>query len=487
MFDSLSTITRLQTLELPVCSGFPHLSALAGGSLRSLVLHTAAEDPAPMLDQALQLTQLRELRLTSHAWEPRRRLPPPTRVGSLPPALESLTLRWGPFIPWTVELTTRGGRVLGATMSCAFRPESFGWCASWAASLLAACTVPGSELESLVLDKVDLTAAESLQAPALAPLWELMRRCRRVEVQRLQVDSAATAVRAARWLGKPTDVRLTWTDTNIVGFDLRPTGQSPAAATWPAAALATTAATGRDPANSPTTLTEPLQTRQPAPSAVEVWPAVLQRLTGGPVPDLAVGGQGTAGSTDTDTGIRIGDGGEATEAPSCSKWMLLLCGPALSALVQFPATLKSWLQDIDAASRAGAGGDGGGVGGGGNGAKASLFLWYQALPASTGCHGVLVRCREGGAGAAAAAVQTTALRRGFGRQLASVPLAGKAAREEYRLGHVLPVAVRQELQSLWDGRVAECGGDPEAELGLMRRLLELGSQLTSDMPPLVRL
>ncbi|KXZ56221.1 hypothetical protein GPECTOR_1g192 [Gonium pectorale] len=215
MFDSLSTMTRLQTLELPVCSGFPHLGALAGGSRRSLVLHTAAEDLAPMLDQALQLTQLRELQLTSHAWradevlsgEPW--LPPLVRLGrglgSLPPALESPTLRWGTYDSWTLELTARGGRVLGATMSCAFRPNPLDWCASWAASLLAACSALGPELESLILDELSLTAAESLQAPALAPLWELMRRCRRVELQRLRADSPETAVRAARWLGKPTD------------------------------------------------------------------------------------------------------------------------------------------------------------------------------------------------------------------------------------------------------------------------------------------
>ncbi|KXZ56219.1 hypothetical protein GPECTOR_1g190 [Gonium pectorale] len=311
-------------------------------------------------------------------------------------------------------------------MCCSFSPGSLGWCASWAASLLAACSAPGPELESLVLDELSLTAAESLQAPALAPLWELMRRCRRVEVQGLRADSAETAVRAARWLGKPTALLVAcpgmfmW---ELPGLQLRPAGQSFTNASWPAAALAAPAAnsqvlqlSGPGPgevqqpsanAAGDTPLADephPLrQARGPAPSAAEVWLAVLRRLTGGPVPAMAVGGQATAGAACQGGGL---GGGEAASA-----------GPS--------------------------GGE---------------SLLADTLPV-------------------AAAVRAVALQRGFGALLATAPLQGNAATTEYDPKTAYQQAVKEGMQSVWDGRVAECGGDPEAELQLMQRLLELGSQL----------
>ncbi|KXZ56220.1 hypothetical protein GPECTOR_1g191 [Gonium pectorale] len=133
------------------------------------------------------------------------------------------------------------------------------------------------------------------------------------------------------------------------------------------------------------------------------------------------------------------------------------------------------MQDIEAAWRSSCGAEGGN----------HLFNFYQALPASTGCHGVIVACPRGAALQVAAAVRAVALQQGFAELLVTVHLQGKAATEEYKSAAAYQRAVTEGMQSVWDARVAECGGDPEAELQLMQRLLELGGLLTSDMPPQV--
>ncbi|KXZ56502.1 hypothetical protein GPECTOR_1g45 [Gonium pectorale] len=526
LMDSLAAFTHLQHVELGICSSLPHAGrALAGSSLRRLHLSTDGDVFKTVLPQLLQVTQLQHIHLRRTATgDPDREILEVGAAGAgtlsealkgMSPVLKSLTLLWSRR-DIQLALSFRQGLMTAARMLGGLS-GSLQYFASLAASLQACSALLGPEFEKLTLGDVFLPPEEPTDRSARAPLWDLARRARVFTVKDVSSYTPAIVAGALRLLGKPQSVALKCPASfygATVTLQLRAAGGK-----WPAGALKapTQADTGaavdaplrRDggsaaqqqeqeqqrsgPPSPPTPANEQPPLR--LPSAVAMCRGALQRLAGGPLPALGAPAPGTAAAGPGEQVAGSGgdeDGAAAAAAAAVGATyplipaelaaaalqedlnMLLLCGPGLGVLVQCSEALKAWMRKVDAAARLARMADGNPV------YTPNLVFDYLALPFAPECCCLLVSCEEV---AAVAAVAAAASEHGAcGSLMSVVPMRGKLAVTGYSTERVWSSALQEELQAQWDARVGLCGGDPEAELELMRRLLELVSEIKARTP-----